>query len=218
MQSLFRATRSRLLISPSFNNIQSRNVVFVRGQRIQGLIRDPEEVLSSDGVKYGQSEETLKPLKTFLADKNVSLPDDLLLQIITHKSFAHGSKPYNEKLSYFGEEILQLTSSKSVLAHESNSDFAINKINFDGLSSLAHRLILSDKFLASYAKSKGIDSIFFCRKALPNGKQDKLYQPKAIYSTITSSLIGAIALQHGKKKAEEFIEQEIIPSYKSASN
>lgn len=189
---------------------QNRSIVFVRGQRVQGLIRDPSEILSSDGVSYGATKENLSALKNYVESLSLStkieLPDDLLLQIITHKSFAHGSKPYNANLSFLGEQILQLCSTKYVLTQSSGS--------IDAIGSLAHRLMWSDKLLAAFAEAKGIDSVFFCKKALPGGKTDKLYKPKGIYSTITSSLIGAIASKYGKTISEEFIQKELIPAYK----
>lgn len=189
---------------------QIRSIVFVRGQRVQGLIRDPSEVLSSDGIKYGIENDNLKPLKDYLTSLKLStkieLPDELLLQIITHKSFAHGSKPYNAQLSFLGEQILQLAVTKYAITQSGN---------FDAIGSLAHRIMWSDKLLAAFAEAKGIDSVFFCKKALPGGKIDKLYKPKGIYSTITSSLIGAITSKYGKSVAEEFIEKELIPAYKS---
>ena len=189
---------------------QQRSIVFVRGQRVQGLIRDPSEVLSSDGVKYGAESDNLAPLKNYLSSLNLStkieLPDELLLQIITHKSFAHGSKPYNAHISFLGEQILQLCATKHVVGKSKN---------LDAIGSLAHRIMWSDKLLAAFAESKNIDKVFFCKKALPGGNIDKLYKPKSIYSTITSSLIGAIASKYGKNAAEEFIEKELIPAYKN---
>lgn len=189
---------------------QQRSVVFVRGQRVQGLIRDPSEVLSSDGISYAATNENISSLKNYIESLQLStkieLSNDILLQILTHKSFAHGSKPYNANLSFLGEQILQLCSTKYVFKQSSN--------NLDAIGSLAHRLLWSDKLLAAFAESKGIDNVFFCKKALPGGKIDKLYKPKGIYSTITSSLIGAITSKYGKNVAEEFIEKELIPAYK----
>lgn len=190
-------------------HIQSRSIVFVRGQRVQGLIRDPSEVLSSDGFSYGATEENLSALKNYLDNlklsQKIELSDDLLLQLLTHKSFAHGSKPYNAQLSFLGEQVLQLTATTHVSKQ--------SKDKLAAIGSFGHRLLWSDKFLASFAENKGIDAVFFCRKALPGGKIDKLYKPKGIYSTITSSLIGAITAKYGKNMAGEFIEKELIPAY-----
>lgn len=201
---------SQLKTSQFIKN-QYRSIVFVRGQRVQGLIRDPSEILSSDGISYGlENNDNILPLKNYISSLSLStkieLPEKLLLQIITHKSFAHGSKPYNAHLSFLGEQILQLCSTKHVINQSGN---------LNAIGSLAHRIMWSDKLLAAFAESKNIDKVFFCKKALPGGKIDKLYKPKAIYSTITSSLIGAIASTYGKTIAEEFIEKEVIPAYKN---
>lgn len=202
----------RLQTSQFANKIQyrqTRSIVFVRGQRVQGLIRDPSEILSTDGVSYGATEENLGALRNYLnslqLSQKIELNDELLLQLITHKSFAHGSKPYNAQLSFLGEQVLQLTATTYVSKQSSDKLAAIG--------SLGHRLLWSDKLLAAFAESKGIDKVFFCKKALPGGKVDKLYKPKGIYSTITSSLIGAITAKYGKNIADEFIERELIPAY-----
>lgn len=202
----------RRMILRSLQVRQTRNVVFARGERVRGMIRDPEDILTSQGHKYGITQENLKPLKEFLGD-DYKLPDKLLLQVITHKSFAHGTKPYNEKLSFLGEELLKYTASKYAIGTGSkatNYDFSVGNYNFDSLGSLAHRLMVTDKTLSEFAADKGLDKVFFCKVAVPQGSQEKGVKPKAMYSTITSSLVGAIALQHGKKAAEKFIEESVF--------
>lgn len=191
--------------------LQRRGIVYVRGGRVQGLIRDPTEVLTANGNLYSleNTTENIKHLKNYLQTANISLPDSTLLQILTHKSFAHGSKPYNSRLSYFGEQLLQFSASKNVLVENSTSIDSINTKSFAAIGSLAHRLQWSDKFLADFAETKGIDKIFFCKTA----SSEDSYKPKKIFSTITTSLVGAIAATHGKTVAEEFIQKEIFPAY-----
>jgi len=197
----------------SIQPIQKRSVVFVRGERVKGMLRDPSDYLTSKGIKYGLSEDNIKPLKEFLS-KEYELPDKILLQILTHKSFAHGSKPYNEKLSFFGEHLLKYTAAKYVLEASKNKDYtySIGGYNFDSIGSLAHRLIVTNKTLSEFASDKGIDKIFFCKVALPfsEKEQEANFKPKAMYSTIVSSLTGAIALQHGKATAEKFVKEVLF--------
>lgn len=180
---------------------------------MQGLVRDPQEVLASSvgQTAYSSDKSITETLQQYLSTVSpaVSLPQETMLQVLTHKSFAHGSKPYNANLAYIGEQLLQLVASKNVLAKNSSSVGNVAGVSFDAIGSLAHRLIWSDKFLASFAEQKGIDKVFFCRLAQSE------YKPKKIFSTITTGLIGAIAAQHGKKAAEEFIQNEIIPAYES---
>ncbi|VEU22489.1 DEKNAAC103473 [Brettanomyces naardenensis] len=180
------------------------------------MLRDPEDILTSNGRKYELNEENLKPLKEYLGE-DYKLPDKLLLQVITHKSFAHGTKPYNERLSFLGEELLKLSASKFVLGKKqvtSGYKFSVGDLNFDSLGSLTHRLIVTDRVLSEFASAKGIDKVFFCKVALPQQSssvtETKNYKPKAMYSTITSSLVGAVALQHGKSTAERFIQENLL--------
>ncbi|OUM53614.1 hypothetical protein BVG19_g2915 [[Candida] boidinii] len=218
MQS-FRSSllKSRALSNTVYNNsiIQQvnakRTVVLASGQRVRGAIRNPDDILISKGYKYGENEENLKIIKNYLKSKlndKYELPDNLLLQILTHKSFAHGSKPYNEKLSFIGKELLKFNISKYIINLESDYDFAINKKNFEGLGSFSHKMTSSDKLLFNYIKSNNLNEIFFCKTA-KNQKED---QPSTIYSTIITSLIGAIASKSGKSAAEEFIQTEILPN------
>lgn len=192
-----------------------RGVVYVRGGRVQGLIRDPVEVLTSNGNLYSQdnTSDNIKHLKNYLQSADITLPESTMLQILTHKSFAHGSKPYNTRLAYFGEQLLQYSSSKNVLSDNATSVDAINAKSFAVIGSLAHRLQWSDKALADFAESKGIDKIFFCKTA----STEDSYKPKKIFSTITTSLIGAIAATHGKSTAEAFIQREILPAFQKSS-
>ncbi|GMM29489.1 mitochondrial 54S ribosomal protein YmL15 [Martiniozyma asiatica (nom. inval.)] len=180
----------------------SRSLVYARGMRVQGLVRDPEEVLSTDGHKYGASEENLASLKGYLSQvsPNVKLSDDLLLQVLTHKSFAHGLKPYNATLSHLGTQLIQFSAGKKIAESGDISQ----------LGTAIYRQLWSDKFLADFAESKGIDKVFFCRKALKDGESNETYKPKKIFATIPRSLVGAIAATHGKKVAESFIEKEIL--------
>ncbi|KAH3660428.1 hypothetical protein OGAPHI_007014 [Ogataea philodendri] len=193
--------------------INKRSVVFAKGPRVKGALRDPEDILTVNGIRYGSSEDNLKPLKTFLQTKlkgKYELPDKLLLQIITHKSFAHGTQPYNARLSYFGKELIQLSAAKYALSQPTDNEFAINNLNFDSLGSFTQSFMKSEKLLKEYAVLNNLDTVFFRRLALPSGREDADYKPRSIWSTLTASLVGAIATQHGKKAAEEFIQQEIF--------
>ncbi|GMG19040.1 unnamed protein product [Ambrosiozyma monospora] len=193
---------------------QQRTVVFARGERVRGLIRDPEDILTVNGHRYGVTPENLKPIKTYLESANVPpLDDSLLLQVITHKSFAHGSQPYNARLAVFGEELIQLKASKYALSQETKNQFAVGGKNFDCLGSYGHRMLFTDLVLSSFAQTKGFADIFFCRVSAPiTFKNPAEFKPKKMYSTLTTSLVGAIASQHGKKVAEEFIEREVLPT------
>ena len=44
------------------------------------------------------------------------LPIAIIWQVFTHKSFAHGSKPYNENLSFLGKRLIQMQILDEVLA------------------------------------------------------------------------------------------------------
>ncbi len=81
---------------------QIRSLVYLKPKKSNGIKRpEAEYLVSSQGNQHGTSPSNLESVKMFLGDK-YKISDELVLQAITHKSFAHGLKPYNEKLAIMG--------------------------------------------------------------------------------------------------------------------
>lgn len=96
-------------------NLQSvRTVIYLhKGPRINGLRRDPESYLRNpSGVLFTEvnAKECQDKVRSILQlpKYGINLSNELILQCLTHKSFAHGSKPYNEKLNLLGAQFLKL--------------------------------------------------------------------------------------------------------------
>ncbi|ODV97973.1 hypothetical protein PACTADRAFT_73627 [Pachysolen tannophilus NRRL Y-2460] len=198
---------------------QSRSIALVRGERLRGAIRDPEEYLTVKNHRYGVTEDNLKYIKNYLTkveNGKFLIPDDLLLQVITHKSFAHGSKPYNEKLSVIGFQLLKYYTSFYSISSPTNSKFAINNLNFDCLGSLVSKFIIHEECLAKFIKSKNINQIIFWKKASPLDEDPRTNGENAVYSKVTSALVGAINLFHGTTKAQEFIKEELLDNQEAS--
>jgi large subunit ribosomal protein L15 len=148
--------------------IARRNIVYVRDGKttVRGLKKNEDDYLTaSNGVKYPGNIDTLKPAKEFLGDE-YALEDSLILQAITHKSFAHGKKPYNEKLAVIGREFLRLQSMAYAVKND-KSTYAVqlvNGVNFEAHKNGAVRQIFASKTGYELCKRAGIDRSIFWKK------------------------------------------------------
>lgn len=189
-----------------------RGIVYVRNGKtvVRGLKKDEDQYLTTaNGVKYPGTGETLKPAKEFLGDE-YALDDSLVLQAITHKSFAHGKKPYNEKLAVIGREFLRLQS----LAYAVNNDKTgtgagaqrlVNGLNFDAHRSSAARQLYASQTGYELCKRAGIDRSIFWKNA-GDGASGEV----TVFSRCIAALVGAVLLRHGEKKAGQFVQDRII--------
>lgn len=190
----------------------TRNIYLHKGPRITGLKRDTQEVLtSSQGHKYENVEENIKYIEDFLQDK-YKINKDLALQVITHKSFANGLKPYNEKLSAMGSKLLNLQLGKKVI--ESNhitNDLAINQKNLDPLGQPMAKELTGRLALGIFAKVNKLNSIMFWN-SYNQGLNFESSGELKVSAQMMYALIGAINFTYGKGMAETFIDEKIFPA------
>lgn len=176
--------------------------------RARGLKKDPQEYLTVNGVLYPGTEETLRPAKELLGDR-YQLNDDLILQSLTHKSFAHGKKPYNEKLAILGKELLRLEASFFAVSQQSSGSNGsrVGHANFD-ISPNTLEVLCSVTAIAEVSKRAGIaNSIFWKKRAeIAAEKSGEItVQAKSIVA-----LIGAILVTQGQAKACDFIRTKLL--------
>lgn len=190
-----------------------RNIYLHKGPRITGLKRDPQEVLiTNQGHQYGNTEENIKYIKEFLQD-NYKITNELALQVITHKSFANGIKPYNEKLSAMGSKILNLHLGKLVIETSSNTnnDMAINNKNLDILGQPIAKELTGRLALGIFAKVNKLNSIMFWN-SYNQGLSFESSGELKVSAQMMYALIGAINFTYGKEVTERFINEKIFPS------
>ncbi|CCE86076.1 Piso0_005725 [Millerozyma farinosa CBS 7064] len=182
-----------------------------KGSRIPGLKKDPEEVFTSyKGQKYGISEENLGHIKKFLNDK-YKISDDLILQILTHKSFGNGIKPFNEKLSAMGSKILNLFCAKHVIEQPTNNENAISGRNFDCLGSPMSKELSGRMSLGLFAQLNKLNTVMFW-KSYNHELSFEASGEMKVSAQMVYALIGAVTFVHGKKTAEEFIREKLFKS------
>lgn len=188
---------------------QIRSIYLHTGPRVAGLRRDPKEVFQTfSGAQYGISEPTLKHVKGFLADK-YAIPDEMVLQAITHKSFGNGIKPYNEKLSAMGLKLLNLYFAKHVLQQETTNELAINGKNLDVLGTPMAKELGGRMAMGVFAKNAKLTSVMFW-KLYNHLLSFELSGEMKVSAQMMYALVGAVNFVHGKKVAEEFVREKFL--------
>lgn len=192
------------------------------GTRVRGLKRDPESFLKNPkGLSYNslnQEEYHAKVVQVLKLDEcDIHLPNDVILQCLTHKSFAHGSKPYNEKLSLLGSQFLKYQASihslkqpklLSPVAHDKVQQ-PINGLNFTNLGTQLAKLLISKPVAANFIKEKNLDSLVFWKMKDP--LKDSYHNGEtAIYSTVLNAFVGGILATNGPLKATSFVQHVLL--------
>lgn len=197
---------------------QTRSIVYQSGSRKRGLIRNPEDYLiAPSGKKFDESKisELVGNLKNYLQGQNVGdVSESLLLQVLTHKSFAHGKKPFNEKLSAFGSHLLKEVCSIYMVTNlkDGASTPLVEDLNFDGMGSDLGRSMIKKAVVAEYVRANiaGIEKDVFWKKRsealtdpLQNGENLVLYD-------VMTATIGAVNLTYGQDKTIDFLQAAVL--------
>lgn len=186
-----------------------RNVYLHKGPRVAGLKRDPEEVfVTRTGHQYGTAEENLKEVKLFLSLK-YAISDDMVLQVLTHKSFGNGIKPYNEKLSALGSKVLNLYMAKYVIDHNTTNELSINGKNLDVLGTPMSKELSGRMAVGLFAKSSKVNNVMFWN-SYNQGLGFETSGEMKVSAQMMYALIGAVTFSHGKQIAEEFIKERFL--------
>lgn len=208
--------------------VPHRTLVYMRDGTLKarGLKKNESDYLTVNGVTYPGNDKTLEPAKAFLGEE-FYLPDATLLQTLTHKSFAHGKKPYNEKLAILGKEYLKMHTSDYAVSQDKESPLSINNKNFD-IVPQAMEILSSSSVTSEVCKISGIANNIFWKKRDEVSNSNfhresvdealtvfqKLSEKEAgaptVYSKTIFALVGAVLLQHGQKKADSFVSQKLL--------
>lgn len=168
----------------------------------RGMKKDEAQYLvSPSGETYPPKPDVLKPVMDFLGQWTV--PEPLALQAVTHKSFAHGKKPYNEKLAHFGQQLLRMQTNIDI-AHQklASSQHLENGCNFD-VTQRAVEILSSSAVLAEICAKAGLGPSLFFRPAKPG-------QETTVYAKTICALVGAVLLQHGIGSARNFVNTRLL--------
>ncbi|CAK7894390.1 54S ribosomal protein L15, mitochondrial [[Candida] anglica] len=200
---------SRMLSSRTLAVNPARTIYLHSGKRVQGLKKNPEDVFKThNGAVYGPSHENLQYVKAFLQDK-YSISDDLALQVLTHKSFGNGIKPYNEKLAALGSKLVSLFFLKYATNQPTTNETAINGKNMDCIGMPLTKSLSERAPMAFLAQQNNLNKVMFWKSYnhdLSFGRSGEL----KVSAQMVYALVGAVAFSHGKVVAEQFIQDRFV--------
>lgn len=186
-----------------------RSIFLNAGRRIPGLKRDPSVAfIAQSGHAYGPSSENLDPLKSFLLNK-YPLLDEMIMQVMTHKSFGNGIKPYNEKLAVMGSKLINLFCAKMVIEAPSTNELTINNKNLDVLGTPISVELTKRALYGLFAKMHKLTDTMFWKSYGTDVGFESSGEMK-VAAQMMFALIGAVTFVHGKTAAEQFIKDQIM--------
>jgi ribonuclease-3 len=127
---------------------------------------------------------------------------DLYISAFTHRSYLNENRgfglPHNERLEFLGDAVLELSSTEYLYTHYEHSEgeltnFRSALVNYKKLSEIAKNIGLEQFLLMSRGEAKDV------------GRARQVILANAI-----EALIGAIYVDQGFGKANEFIEKCIL--------
>lgn len=211
-----------MLVSPIWSPI--RTITYLHtGSRIRGLKRDPESYLknpkglSYNAVKKSDYQDSIRNILN-LQKYGINISDDVLLQCFTHKSFAHGLKPYNEKLSLLGSQFLKYQASiysineKELLSTVAKDKIqkGLNDLNFTNLGTQLSKLLISKESSSRFMQAKDLDTFIFWKMRDPLNKGEKFNGEVTISNSVLNALVGGMLITNGPVKTTNFIKNELL--------
>lgn len=198
-----------------------RSIAYQTGSRVRGMLRNPSDyLLSSSGRVYDEKNTSslVHNLRLYLEKNSISgVPDRVLLQVLTHKSFAHGKKPYNEKLAVVGTHLLRQACALHYLKSSEGAPAPVEGLDFDSLRTAEPKYLLYKSVLADFARSAipGIEKDIFWRNRNilitdPHHSGENL-----VLTDVVSALVGAVDLFKGQQKALDFVENTYLSGEES---
>ena len=154
------------------------------------------------------SEATVSTVKETLASLGATLPDALMEQALTHRSFAYenGGLPTNERMEFLGDAVLGLVVTESL--YRRYPDVA------EGHLAKMRAAIVNARALADVARSLGLGALLrLGRGEEITGGRDK----SSILADTLEAVIGAVYLEHGLASAEAVVHRLFDPLVEHAS-
>ncbi|KAK9468508.1 ribonuclease-III-like-domain-containing protein [Lipomyces arxii] len=186
-----------------------------------------ENAKSTDELSQGD----IKNLKTAfqrlagtLNPELYHLPESMLLQAFTHKSFRHGMFPYNERMAVYGQNLYKYYTTLEIAGSNSSHPSAVGGRNVSILATANAKKLTNGRTLvySFLSKNECIDGIRWepaqnisLENAKASPRSSGLYE---VGAQTVFALIGLIALRHGSARAGEFIKDRILSSDQSIAS
>lgn len=145
------------------------------------------------------------------------LDEEVKWQTLTHKSFDHGRRPFNDRLALLGRRILELQTSLLLLQQPSPSPSAdsdpyiYNHPSLTGLSNLtvpAKTSLVNKERLAQLGKTYGLDKVVRWRPK-QSGRMGSSGQDVVLAQTVYA-VVGAVALRKGGDVAGRVARERVL--------
>lgn len=213
--SITTSIRSLSYVAASSNTSSSQPPI-ARRQTGRGSKKTVESYLICNGVRYPGNEDTLASAKAFLGSE-YEIPDSLILQALTHKSFAHGLKPYNENLAIIGRHFLRLQTISHAASMPSENPAAINGTNFDVVLARICNLMSATPVTSRVGRLIGLDKSIFWRSpaaaaAENNDGSAPSIQPATdlVVARTVDAFVGAVLMNRGQYVAQKFVKERLL--------
>ncbi|KAL6722238.1 hypothetical protein ACLMJK_001345 [Lecanora helva] len=150
------------------------------------------------------------------------LTEEVKWLAVTHKSFDHGRRGYNDRLAYLGRRIIELQASLTLLHGASTSDIPPAQDEFgrepfqhpslqglDGLTAHAKVMMLEKKRVAQLASGRyGLDEVLRWKpKKMVNLQASGIH---IVLAQALYAIVGAVALQRGGEVANVVVKERIL--------
>lgn len=143
-----------------------------------------------------------------VATPSLSLSERVQMQTLTHKTYKHGSEPYNQKLAVFGRRILRM----HIMTHKAaewNFSAGEHRPSIENLPMTGSVIpaAQAEHFLTEYFLKRGLEDLVRWK---PRNKMNlKASGADKIYIESACAILGAIAIEHGLKKAFSFLSENV---------
>ncbi|KAK3704649.1 hypothetical protein LTR37_013748 [Vermiconidia calcicola] len=145
------------------------------------------------------------------------LPEEVKWLAVTHKSFDHGRRGFNDRLAFLGKRIVDLQTSMALLNAPStlgmvpSSQDVYQHAALEGLENItafSKNAVLERTRLAKLASTYGIDKVMRWRpKKSDNLKGSGI---DTVLAHTMYSIVGALALQRGGEVAAKTVRERIL--------
>lgn len=129
---------------------------------------------------------------------------------MTHKSFAHGLKPYNENLAIIGRHFLRLQTISYASSQESENPGAINGQNFDVSLAKISTLMSATPVTSNLCQRLGIDRHIFWKSPKSNNTNNDGRSSNLVMAKTMDALVGAVLMTLGQYKAQKFVQDRLL--------
>ncbi|KAI9712325.1 MAG: hypothetical protein M1820_001538 [Bogoriella megaspora] len=152
------------------------------------------------------------------------LPEEVKWLAVTHKSFDHGRRGFNDRLAWFGKRVVDLQTSLALLnapKPQSEVDQIPEPDNF-GRTLFQHRSLENLEQLTESAKAETLDKSRLAQLANSYGLPQVIrWKPKNTQNLAGSgietvlahtmyAIVGAVTLQNGGEVGNRFVKEKVL--------